>query len=233
MTPDPVDDPLATGQASPQPPASSALAAPRRPLPTAAADRAQMLNELGDCHTAMHRYRQAEQCYRQAARLKPRQPDAFLSLGVLALRQGDTDKARKTFLAALRSDPGNPDAYTGLAMIELQRGNQPAAFELYLKALEANPDNLMALLGLFEASVAMGHFGRIIEYLELYLETHPTDTSVLFCLASLYARDDKLLLARRTLRQLLDIEPEKDEAEQLLRRVETQLARSLMQGRSS
>jgi cytochrome c-type biogenesis protein CcmH/NrfG len=65
----------------------------------------------------------------------------------------------------------------------------------------------------------MGSFARIIHYLELYLDRHPGDTSVLFCLATLYAREGRLAEARQSLLALLALEPDKNEAANLLEEV--------------
>jgi hypothetical protein len=70
----------------------------------------------------------------------------------------------------------------------------------------------------------MGTFGKIIHFLEVYLDRHPGDTSVLFCLASLYVKEDDLRRARELLLDVLALEPGKPEAAELLHDVEARLA---------
>jgi len=65
----------------------------------------------------------------------------------------------------------------------------------------------------------MGSFAKVIQYLRVYLDRHPDDTSVLFCLATLYARDGRLDDAARMLERILALQPENAEAEKLLRDV--------------
>jgi Flp pilus assembly protein TadD len=187
--------------------------------------RAQLLHELGDCHAELEEFPQAEDCYLQAHRLSPDTPEGHLSLGMLAMRRGDLAAARGAFSLALACDGGCSEAYTALGWLDLQEDRCEAAFDLFLMALEADADNLLALLGLFEASCRRGSFEKITGYLQTYLEGHPGDTAVLLCLASLYAREDKLLLARRTLQDLLEIEPDKAEAREMLESVEDALRR--------
>ena len=95
---------------------------------------------------------------------------------------------------------------------------------MHLKCLELDADNLVALLGLFQASVRMGTFAKVIRYLEIYLDRHPGDVAVLFCLATLYARDGRLEEAREALLSVLALEPDKKEAVELLRQVRAGLA---------
>ena len=129
------------------------------------------------------------------------------------------EAARSFFCTARDLEPDCPEAYGGLAMVHQQREEHSAAFEMYLRCLELDADNLVALLGLFQASCAMGSFSRIIGYLETYLRRHPQDTSVLFCLASLYAREGRLSEARRSAIDVLRADPHKREAADLLAKV--------------
>ena len=109
-------------------------------------------------------------------------------------------------------------------MVYQQQQELPAAFQMYLKCLELDVENLVALLGLFQISMEMGTFAKIIHFLEVYLDKHPGDVSVLFCLATLYARDGRLVEARDALRNVLTLEPGKAEATDLLAQVDDALA---------
>ena len=187
--------------------------------------RYEALQDEGDCHASAGRNRQARLCYRSACDLAPEKSGAYVSLGVLAVQDGKFDEARRAFDIARHLDPACPEAYGGLAMVFHESGELPAAFEMYLKCLELDTDNLLALLGLFQTSCQMGTFEQIIHYLEVYLRTHSDDTAVLFCLATLHAREGKLQRAGKTLRDVLEIEPDNIEAAKLLAQVTKNLAR--------
>ena len=101
-----------------------------------------------------------------------------------------------------------------------QRKNYQEAFKMYLKCLELENDNLTALLGLFQASCQMGSFEKIIHYLRVYLDMHPGDVSVMFALAALYMKDNRLDESRKILRDVLAIQPEHSDAGKLLEEVE-------------
>jgi tetratricopeptide (TPR) repeat protein len=107
-----------------------------------------------------------------------------------------------------------------MAMIEQQRSRYSQAFKMYLKCLELESDNLTALLGLFQTSCQMGSFEEIIHYLQVYLDMHPGDTSVMFALSALYMKDHRLAESRKILNDILTLQPEHKDAANLLEEVE-------------
>ena len=180
----------------------------------------EVLKELGDCHTMLGNFDRARQCYEEAALLARDKPGPHVGRGVVAMQTGCHDEAERAFGEALRLDDRCAEAYGGLAMLYQQRAEYPKAFDYYLKSLDRDSDNLVALLGLFQTACQMGSFAKVIHYLSLYLERHPGDVSVLFCLATLYARDHRLDKAHETLRGLLTLAPDNAEAAALLQEVE-------------
>jgi len=184
----------------------------------------QVLKELGDCYAAVSDFARARRCYEGACELAPDQAEPYVGLGVIGIQTEDLAEARAAFEIARKLDPGSAEAYGGLAMVNQKKGDHQAAFEMYLKCLELDTDNLVALLGLFQISCQRGTFDRITHYLEVYLDKHPGDAAVLFCLASLYAREGKLAEAQAALRTVLDLDPDNTEAETLLSDVTKSLA---------
>lgn len=183
----------------------------------------QVLMEMGDCYAAASDFEQARSCYRKAADLSPDHAGPYVGLGVVGIETESLDDARAAFEVARKLDSACAEAYAGLAMVHQKRKDYQPAFELYLKCLELDTDNLVALLGLFQTSCQKGTFDKITQYLEVYLDRHPGDTSVLFCLATLYAKDGKLAKAADALETILTLEPDKAEATALLENVRRRL----------
>ena len=115
-------------------------------------------------------------------------------------------------------------------MILQNKGDYEAAFEMYLKSLELDADNLTALLGLFQTSCQMGSFAKVIHYLEVYLELHPGDSSVMFSLAALYMKQGEPERSEKILSDVLSAEPGNRDAANLLEEVEHVLARNRQAG---
>jgi tetratricopeptide (TPR) repeat protein len=179
----------------------------------------EVLKELGDCHASLGNHDRARQCYEEAAVLGPEKAGPAIGIGVVELQSDNPDAADRAFRRAVEIEPDCAEAYGGLAMVCQRRGRYQEAFDLYMTCLDKDADNLVALLGLFQTSCQMGSFGRVIGYLETYLRRHPGDTSVLFCLATLQARDGRYDDATQALEMILALEPENAEAEGLLEEV--------------
>lgn len=184
----------------------------------------EVLRELGDCYTSVGNYSQAQRCYEKAASLGPDEPGPYVGLGVAALQRDKLEDAEIAFRVACRLDPNCAKAYAGLGMVAQQRRDFPGAFDWYMKSLELDTNNITALLGLFQVSCEMRSFAKVTYYLEVYLQMHPGDTSVLFALAVLYVKDGRPEQARSTLADLLALEPTNHDAVNLLEEVDHNLA---------
>ena len=184
----------------------------------------EVLQELGDCYASIGNYSQAQQYYEKAAVLSPDEADPYVGLGVVALQKNLLDDAEIAFRVACRLNTNCAKAYAGFAMVAQQRADYKQAFEMYLKSLELDTDNLVALLGLFQASCQMGSFAKVIHYLEIYLNMHPGDTSVMFPLAALYMKDGKFEESKNILLNLLSLDENHKDAANLLEEVDHNLA---------
>ncbi|MHC4288699.1 MAG: tetratricopeptide repeat protein [Planctomycetota bacterium] len=187
----------------------------------------EIVQELGDCHTQLGEYEQARECYEQAAHLEPDAAGPYVGTGVIALQQGNLDDAEVAFRVALRLDPCSSRAFAGQAMICQQKGRMAEAFDLYLRCLDIDSDNMTALLGLFQVSCQMGSFGKVIDYLNMYLKMHPGDVSVMFCLATLYMKDSQTSQAKALLKDILTVDPQNTDAQNLLEEAEHILAQDV------
>jgi len=186
----------------------------------------EVLQELGDCYTSIGNYSQAQRYYEKAAVLSPDEAGPYVGLGVVALQQNLLDDAEIAFRVACRLNKNCAKAYSGFAMIAQQRADYKQAFEMYLKSLELDTDNLVAILGLFQASCQMGSFAKVIYYLEMYLNMHPGDTSVMFPLAALYMKDGQLEESKNILLNLLVLDENHKDAANLLEEVEHSLVQT-------
>jgi tetratricopeptide (TPR) repeat protein len=183
----------------------------------------EVLQDLGDCFVCVGNLVSAQDCYEQAAALGPDEAGPYMGLGVIALQKDLLDDAGSAFKIAVRLDKSCSKAYAGLAMVLQRKGSYQQAFDIYLKSLELDCDNLTALLGLFQVSCYMGSFSKVIYYLETYLNMHPGDTSVMFTLAALYMKDNKLEESKQVLLNVLALDATNADAAKLLEEVEHQL----------
>ena len=186
--------------------------------------RYEVLQELGDCYTTVGKFSDAQRCYEKAATLDPDEPGPYVGIGVVALEEEQFEDAEIAFRVACRLDSNCAKGYAGLAMVAQQRADYPQAFEMYLKCLELDSENLTALLGLFQTACQMGSFSKVIHYLEVYLNMHPGDTSVMFSLGALYMKNEQFVESRNTLLDVLTLNASNQDAVNLLEEVEHNLA---------
>ena len=190
-------------------------------LTTQDADRQfESLQELGHCYTSVGQYAEAERCYEKTAILSPDEPGPYVGLGLVAMQKNLLDDAENAFRVAARLDTECSQAYAGLGMIAQKRGAFDTAFDMYLKCLDLDTDNLTALLGLFQSSCQMGTFAKVIYYLEVYLQMHPDDESVLFSLAAIYMKESRFVESKKTLQKMLWLDSNNKDASDLLEEVE-------------
>ncbi len=190
----------------------------------------ELLRELGDCYTSVGEFAQAQRCYEKAAVLGPDEPEPYIGIGAAALEKGLLEEAETAFMVARRLDINCAGAYAGLAMVAQATGRYKQGFEMYLKCLELDTDNLTALLGLFQTSCQMGSFAKVIHYLEVYLNMHPQDTSVMFSLAVLYMKEGGFKESKKILMDVLALDEGHKDAANLLEEVEHNLAQIKQQG---
>jgi tetratricopeptide (TPR) repeat protein len=190
----------------------------------------EVLQELGDCHTSVGDYLQAQKCYEKAAVLCPDEAGPYVGLGVVALQQNLLEDAETAFKVACRLDRNLAKAYAGLGLVAQQRGDYKRAFEMFLKCLELDTDNLIALLGLFQTSCQMGSFEKVTYYLQMYLDMHPGDVSVMYPLAALYMKDGRYEDSKRVLLDILALDRDHKDAACLLEEVEHNMAQARLTG---
>ena len=184
----------------------------------------EALQEMADCYASVGNYKLAQKYYEKAAVLSPDAPEPYVGLGVVALQNNQLDDAEIAFKVASRLDANCAKAYAGLGMAAQQKTDYKRAFEMYLKSLELDTENLIALLGLFQVSCQMGSFAQVTHYLEVYLNMHPGDTSVMFPLAALYMKDGRFEESKKVLLDVLTLDENHKDAANLLEEVEHSMA---------
>ena len=194
--------------------------------------RYEVLQEVGDCYSSVGSYAQAKKYYEKAAVLAPDEPGPYVGLGVVALQENLLDDAEIAFRVACRLDTACAKAYAGLGLVAQQGADYKQAIEMYLKCLELDTDHPIALLGLFQSSCQRGSFGKITHYLEVYVNMHPADTSVMFPLAALYMKDGRFEDSKKILSELLTLDPSHKDAAALLEEAEHSLAQTRQETRA-
>lgn len=102
--------------------------------------RLELARVLGD----QKRWDDAMQICREVLKTDPRNGDALLLLGYLAVSASRLDDAEQAYQQALKLQPQNADAMTGLGIVAYLRARYDDAIAWFERALKVNPNHVQA-----------------------------------------------------------------------------------------
>jgi tetratricopeptide (TPR) repeat protein len=192
-----------------QPDAEQFLRAATTLKPTAEADEGHARAWLGLAHALeSSKPDEALEAYRQAAVLRPKNPDPHLSAGLLLEKQNRFADAEREYKEALAIDPGSSDAMTGLANLYM-RGHRFTEAEAALRKLLAlHPEDPSAHMQLGRMLAADGQNDAAIAELQTALKIAPHDAGARWDVADLYMAAGKFAEAEQQYRPLLQAKPQ-------------------------
>jgi Flp pilus assembly protein TadD len=141
--------------------------------------------------------------YRQAATLRPKDPEPHLSAGLLLEKQNRFSDAESEYKQALTIDPDSSDAITGLANVYMRGRRFPEAAAELRKLVAAHPDLVPAHVQLGRVLAADQKYDEAIAELEIAAKLSPDEVSVRRDLAALYSTAGKNEKAEAEYRALL------------------------------
>lgn len=112
----------------------------------------------------------AEAAFREVLRIKPDEPAALYSLGVILYGRGDLEGALDLFGRCCTTSPGFADGWFGYANALQSAGEREKALAAYDKAVEARPEFIGALINsgvllrdMYRHRDALGRFNQALE----------------------------------------------------------------------
>ncbi len=135
--------------------------------------------QLGNTLRFQNRLDESLAMYREAARLKPTNPDPLDGMGWIFLGQGRHDEAAAIYRDSLRLAPENTVALEGLGSALQALGRIDEAIELYRKALRISPDDSSLHFKLGGALSAKGRFAEALAEKQEAARLTPDDSTVL------------------------------------------------------
>ena len=144
--------------------------------------------------------------YRQAASLRPKDPEPHVAAGQLLEKRKQFAEAEAEYKAALDLDP-NSDALTGLVNLYMQGREFPQAAELLRKLVSKHPDQAAPHMQLGRVLAADRKYDEASTELQTAAKLAPDDLSVQRDLADLYTLAGKNGDAEAAYRALLTHRP--------------------------
>jgi tetratricopeptide (TPR) repeat protein len=154
---------------------------------------------------AMHRNKaaEAEGFFRQAVRIAPELPDAYMGLGMSELREGKIEEAEGAFRKTLELSPSAPGAHLFLGIAQYQMNKLDAATDSLKQELTTQPDNVEALTWLGIVELGAGHASEAVTPLDRAAALNPSDPNVLD-----YRGRAHSLVAQESYRALTALDPD-------------------------
>jgi tetratricopeptide (TPR) repeat protein len=151
---------------------------------------------------------QALEAYRQAAALRPRDPEPRLSAGALLEKENKFADAEEQYKQALVLDPASQDALIGLANVYMRGQRFPEAEEYLRKVVSQRPSESAPHIQLGRVLAADQKYEEAIAELQAGLKIASNDTSAQRDLADVYVDAGKYSDAEALYRSLLSTHSE-------------------------
>lgn len=165
---------------------------------------------------AQERYEDAYQYFSSYVARFPFNAGANTRLASLALRRGETDRARTLIEPVLTAEPNNGRARVVMGDVEMRSGRAAEAREHLRAALGAFPGNPVVAMQLARAQMGDGDVAAGQATLQRVVEAHPRNAVAAMSLGMLYLRQSEPARAEQMARQILELDPESPSAFNLL-----------------
>jgi tetratricopeptide (TPR) repeat protein len=121
------------------------------------------------------RFGDAEAACQGVLKIKPKQADALHLLGIIALQNGDIDKAILLIDRAININTTNPEYHNNLGFALHEQGKLDKAAECYAKALKMQPEYGNALYNLHALMLSGENIESATRSLKKLVELQPND----------------------------------------------------------
>ncbi|MFA5090998.1 MAG: tetratricopeptide repeat protein [Candidatus Omnitrophota bacterium] len=165
------------------------------------------LVNLGRLRVGQEEFSQAEELFKQAIKLNPRNDWAITELGDVYRSQNKLAQAEELFKQAIKLNPRNDWAITELGGIYRSQDNFPQAEELFKQAIKQSPRNHWAMTELGWIYRIQGKLPQAEELFKQAIRINPRNDWALMELGWLYKSQSKFPQAEEVLRQAVRIKP--------------------------
>ncbi|MBW2107473.1 MAG: response regulator [Deltaproteobacteria bacterium] len=175
-------------------------------------------HHLGELYVQSNDIESASKYFEKAMQISPRHVGRAVFFGTTLLERKMVQEAVQVFDKALGLSGHDTQLQENIALSCIEKGAKQYGAKL-LEALyrqDPNRDNLAARLGITFRE--LGQFGKALTYLTRAEEQSPKDLALKIHLAKVYLAMGKVIRAEKALKQVLKIDPDNEQAWELIKK---------------
>lgn len=188
--------------------------------------RFRELLEQGEAAAKKSEFERADELLARAEAISQNSTRLLKARGAVLLAQMKPAFAIRYFDRALGLDSNDPAVLSGRGMCDVVQKRYASAGVFFERALRIKPDYVVALHQLLECSYNIDQFNMALECLRKFLDLHPSDINIRFCLAGCLFKTDAKAAALEELRVIQEIAPDFDGANELRKVIEASMQNS-------
>ncbi len=146
-------------------------------------------------------YDEAQRLFRESIAIDPTRVEALSNLGFAYHKTGKTEESLEAYAGVVAVDPQNVDAWLAMAEIQKELNRHEETIASLEKILEIEPQNKTALLGIADSYRELGDNAKALAAYDRASAAMPDDAGLLFQMAVIHYKDDRLAEAARYFRK--------------------------------
>lgn len=135
--------------------------------------------KLGKLLELMQRKTEAIKVYESALAFSENEAISKNISGLIAVCQGDTEKAIIAFETAANLEPDNTATWLALGQLQMGRESPVGALQAFNRILSINPDDIVALIHSYDGLLQLGNYQEAQRWLNQLIVLAPDDLRVL------------------------------------------------------
>lgn len=181
---------------------------------------AQAYYGLGLCYKSMGKTQKAIDSLEKSVLLDSTKPEVFFELGLCHLKEETPCKAIKCFIQTIQLEPDNPEAIYHLGLAHEMAEEQDMALMIYQKLIENSPTYINAYVRKSQLLVKMELYKQALGLYMNVLKINPQYTKIYSDIGLCFDKLGNKTYAKRFYKKFLCSEPNDEQANYILKRVE-------------
>ncbi len=161
-------------------------------------------------------FARAHELLSRAGDIAPNELRVYRNRAAVYMAEGNAEQAEKYFVQAHKMSSEDPRTLSGLGMCAMMREAPEEAYPYFVRALAGDPFQMVAIMQLMECSYKLERFEDLHRVLVSFVERHPEEADMRYCLAGCLFRMQMYAEAEQQANKVLEQKTEHRGAKELL-----------------